>query len=157
MFNDSLQDISQVYIPFVPLILLLLIFIYPCILLVTSCKDQYSKFFAMNFEIKLIILQNASEIRASYTALKEGKVKLPIPSPQQNKEIQQFYQKIKNNHKIKNSKLTAPATNYCQMLQEISEVQRFEVSYMDIAEISTKGKITRYLDHFFKIKIHMVQ
>lgn len=83
---------------------------------------------------------NASEIRASYTALKEGKVKLPIPSPQQNKEIQQFYQKIKNNHKIKNSKLTAPATNYCQMLQEISEVQRFEVSYMDIAEISTKGQ-----------------
>lgn len=102
----------------------------------------------MNFEIKWNISQNASEIRASYTALKEGKVKLPIPSPQQNKEIQQFYQKIKNNHKIKNSKLTAPATNYCQMLQEISEVQRFEVSYMDIAEISTKGKITVIRDNF---------
>lgn len=110
----------------------------------------------MNFEIKWNISQNASEIRASYTALKEGKVKLPIPSPQQNKEIQQFYQKIKNNHKIKNSKLTAPATNYCQMLQEISEVQRFEVSYMDIAEISTKGKITDLRDKF-RIKIQRVQ
>ncbi|XP_062574436.1 RISC-loading complex subunit tarbp2-like [Saccostrea cucullata] len=83
---------------------------------------------------------NASELRASYTALKEGKTKVPIPSPQQNKEIQQFYQKIKNNNKIKNSKLTAPASNYCQMLQEISEVQRFEVSYMDIADISSKGQ-----------------
>nr|XP_022307308.1 RISC-loading complex subunit tarbp2-like [Crassostrea virginica] len=85
---------------------------------------------------------NASEIRSSYTTLKEGKVKLPIPSPQQNMEIQQFYQRIKNNYKVKvNSRLSsAPATNYCQMLQEVSEVQRFEVSYLDIAEVSSKGQ-----------------
>ncbi|XP_048754575.1 RISC-loading complex subunit tarbp2-like [Ostrea edulis] len=83
---------------------------------------------------------NASELRASYTALKEGKAKIPIPSAQENTEFQQFYQKIKNNQKIKSTKLTTPATNYCQMLQEISEVQRFEVTYMDIAEISAKGQ-----------------
>ena len=59
-------------------------------------------------------------------------------------EIQQFYQRIKNNYKVKvNSRLSsAPATNYCQMLQEVSEVQRFEVSYLDIAEVSSKGITT---------------
>ncbi len=30
--------------------------------------------------------------------------------------------------------LNAPATNYCQMLQEIAEGQRFEVLYTDIPE-----------------------
>ncbi|KAK3103697.1 hypothetical protein FSP39_021107 [Pinctada imbricata] len=83
----------------------------------------------------------ASEIRSSYTTLKEGKVKVPIPNAQQNKELQIFYQKVKkNNKKLKNSNLSAPATNYCQMLQEIAEVQRFEVSYIDIAEKSVSGQ-----------------
>lgn len=89
------------------------------------------------------ILLSATELRQSYTALKEGKKRVPIPNAKQNKEIQQFYQKIikadKKNGKIKNASLTAPATNYCQMLQEIAETQRFEVNYLDIEETSQSG------------------
>ena len=92
------------------------------------------------------LLQSATELRQSYTALKEGKKHVPIPAAKQNKEIQQFYQKIakgdKKNGKIKNASLTAPTTNYCQMLQEIAEVQRFEVSYLDIEEASHSGLLT---------------
>ena len=36
--------------------------------------------------------------------------------------------------------LNAPATNYCQMLQEIAEDQRFEVTYVDIQELNAAGK-----------------
>lgn len=34
-----------------------------------------------------------------------------------------------------------PPTNYCQMLQEIAEVQRFEVQYFDIKDDSAMGMI----------------
>lgn len=40
-----------------------------------------------------------------------------------------------------------PPTNYCQMLQEIAEVQRFEVQYFDIKDDSAAGK--RELGHIF--------
>ncbi|XP_021375211.1 RISC-loading complex subunit tarbp2-like [Mizuhopecten yessoensis] len=88
---------------------------------------------------------SSSELRASYTALKEGKKKIPVPNPQQTKEIQKFYEKIlksdnKTMQKLKKQPLNAPSTNYCQMLQEIAEVQRFEVSYMDIAEMSASAQ-----------------
>ncbi len=36
--------------------------------------------------------------------------------------------------------LNAPTTNFCQMLQEIAEEQRFEVTYVDIQETSNTGK-----------------
>jgi hypothetical protein len=36
--------------------------------------------------------------------------------------------------------LNTPNTNYCQMLQEIAEEQRFEVTYVDIPELSLSGK-----------------
>lgn len=89
------------------------------------------------------ILLSATELRQSYTALKEGKKRVPILAAKQNKEIQQFYQKIakgdKKNGKIKNASLTAPSTNYCQMLQEIAEAQRFEVNYLDLEEPSHSG------------------
>lgn len=39
--------------------------------------------------------------------------------------------------------LNAPATNYCQMLQEIAEAQRFEVVYTDIPELSAYGRSLR--------------
>ena len=99
--------------------------------------------------IKSLFFQSATELRQSYTALKEGKKRVPIPNAKQNKEIQQFYQKIikadKKNGKIKNASLTAPATNYCQMLQEIAEAQRFEVNYLDIDEISQSGRFVSAL------------
>lgn len=83
-------------------------------------------------------------LKASYTALKEGKVKVPVLSPKQNKEIQKFYQTVmkKSSKQLKNLQgkpLNAPATNYCQMLQEIAEAQRFEVLYTDIPELSAYG------------------
>ncbi|KAL3831264.1 hypothetical protein ACJMK2_023038 [Sinanodonta woodiana] len=84
------------------------------------------------------------EPKASYTALKEGSKKIPVANPKQTKEIQRFYQKmVKNaNKQIKNlqdKQLNLPSTNYCQMLQEIAEVQRFEVLYTDIPELSVSG------------------
>lgn len=83
-------------------------------------------------------------LKASYTALKEGKVKVAVLSPKQNKEIQKFYQTVmkKSSKQLKNLQgkpLNAPATNYCQMLQEIAEGQRFEVLYTDIPELTSFG------------------
>lgn len=83
-------------------------------------------------------------LKASYTSLKEGKVNLTVLSPKQNKEIQKFYQSIikKSSKQLKTLQerpLNAPATNYCQMLQEIAEAQRFEVLYTDIPELSAYG------------------
>ncbi|KAK3587847.1 hypothetical protein CHS0354_019717 [Potamilus streckersoni] len=85
------------------------------------------------------------EPKASYTALKEGLKKIPVANPKQTKEIQRFYQKmVKNaNKQLKNlqdKQLNLPSTNYCQMLQEIAEVQRFEVTYTDIPELSVSGQ-----------------
>lgn len=68
-----------------------------------------------------------------------------MPNPQQAKEIQKFCEKIlkgKGVQKIKKTPLNAPSTNYCQMIQEIAEVQRFEVSYMDITELSVSGRFS---------------
>ncbi|KAL5006542.1 hypothetical protein ScPMuIL_015348 [Solemya velum] len=83
--------------------------------------------------------------KSSYTALKEGKKKIPVASPQQTKEIQKFHAKImksgkKNLGLLHNAQLNAPATNYCQMLQQIAEVQRFEVIYTDIAELNVNSQ-----------------
>ncbi|XP_052246342.1 RISC-loading complex subunit tarbp2-like isoform X2 [Dreissena polymorpha] len=55
-----------------------------------------------------------------------------------------FYQTVmkKSSKQLKSLQgkpLNAPATNYCQMLQEIAEVQRFEVVYTDIPELSAYG------------------
>ncbi|XP_052805767.1 RISC-loading complex subunit tarbp2-like isoform X2 [Mya arenaria] len=55
-----------------------------------------------------------------------------------------FYQNVtkKSTKQLKNLQgkpLNAPATNYCQMLQEIAEAQRFEVVYTDIPELSAYG------------------
>ena len=37
--------------------------------------------------------------------------------------------------------LTSASLNYCQMLQEIAEEQRFEVTYVDIQEHSHSGEL----------------
>jgi len=38
-----------------------------------------------------IVWQNVEPLKASYTSLKDGKVKVPVLSPKQNKEIQVKY------------------------------------------------------------------
>ena len=58
--------------------------------------------------------------------------------------------------------LNAPATNYCQMLQEIAEAQRFEVLYTDIPELSAYGMLglsitlfpERLISRFYGVKYH---
>ncbi|KAJ8314389.1 hypothetical protein KUTeg_008950 [Tegillarca granosa] len=68
---------------------------------------------------------------------------IPVPTPQQAKQIRKFYERIMNGkqiNRLKKTPLNAPATNYCQMLQEIAEVERFEVGYIDIGELSTSGQ-----------------
>lgn len=87
-----------------------------------------------------------SDAHAAYTSLKEGK-RVQTLTPQASQKISQFYQGLKaktGNHlaalQVKEAKsLNTPSTNYCQMLQEIAEEQRFEVTYVDIPELSTAG------------------
>lgn len=69
--------------------------------------------------------------------------------------FQKFYQTVmkKSSKQLKNLQgkpLNAPATNYCQMLQEIAEAQRFEVLYTDIPELSAYGKIS-----FFQLQSNL--
>ena len=59
--------------------------------------------------------------------------------------FQKFYQSVikkpsKNLKSLHSKALNAPATNYCQTLQEIAEAQRFEVLYNDIPELNSYGK-----------------
>ncbi|ESP03182.1 hypothetical protein LOTGIDRAFT_199429 [Lottia gigantea] len=90
-------------------------------------------------------LQLSFEPQSAYTALKEGKRNIAVTTPQKAKEIQKFYQKIMKNggsrmKELHKNTLNIPNTNYCQMLQEIAEVQRFEVSYFDIKELNNSNQ-----------------
>lgn len=89
-------------------------------------------------------ISTVESLTTAYTSLKDGKVKVSVLSPTQNKEIQKFYQSIikKSSKQLKNLQgkpLNSPATNYCQILQEISEAQKFDVRYNDILEQSDSG------------------
>ncbi|ELU17807.1 hypothetical protein CAPTEDRAFT_171815 [Capitella teleta] len=86
-----------------------------------------------------------SDVRSSYSNLKDG-VKVATLNPQASQRISQFYQGMKartgkNLQALQQTKAlnTPGSTNYCQMLQEIAEEQRFEVTYVDIQEISVSG------------------
>lgn len=88
------------------------------------------------------LLSQTGESKFAYSALKDGKKKIPVLSPQQNKELQTFYKKtMKGCKTLQNKALNLPATNYRQMLQEIAEAQRFEVSYMDLPENNVSGEL----------------
>ena len=89
--------------------------------------------------------------KSSYSALKEGK-RIPTLTPQGSKQISQFYQQMKNSTgknlaALQGKALNAPSTNFCQMLQEIAEEQRFEVTYVDITELSYSGMYTKPSEH----------
>jgi RISC-loading complex subunit TARBP2 len=82
--------------------------------------------------------------KQAYTALKEGK-RITTLTPQASQQITQFYNSLKNSAgknlvSLQGKSLNAPSTNYCQMLQEIAEEQRFEVTYVDIQELSHSGQ-----------------
>ncbi|XP_074658906.1 protein Loquacious-like [Tubulanus polymorphus] len=81
------------------------------------------------------------DAKGSYTALKEGR-RIPTITPHASKQIGQFYAKMKNSNgkyliALHQKQLNTPASNYCQMLQEIAEEQRFEVTYVDLQEQTT--------------------
>jgi hypothetical protein len=63
-------------------------------------------------------------------------------TPQQSRELQLFYETIMQaaGKQLSSAGVPAPSSNYCQMLQDISEVRRFEIACFDISERSTTGK-----------------
>ncbi len=80
----------------------------------------------------------------TYTAMKEGK-RVPTLTPQASQKITQFYQAMKNAPgkslaALHSKPLNSSSSNYCQLLQEIAEEQRFEVTYVDIQEPSHSGQ-----------------
>ncbi|XP_059157087.1 RISC-loading complex subunit tarbp2-like [Physella acuta] len=80
--------------------------------------------------------------KSTFTGLKQSKGKAKTVNPQSALEIQRFYDKVMvaggKQARGQGQSLTPP-TNYCQMLQEIAEVQRFEVQYFDIKDDSSMG------------------
>ncbi|XP_064647289.1 RISC-loading complex subunit tarbp2-like isoform X2 [Lineus longissimus] len=82
--------------------------------------------------------------KGSYTALKEGK-RIPTITPGASKEIGKFYAKMKNAtgpilNALHTKPVTTPAANYCQMLQQLAEEQRFEVTYVDLQDPAPIGQ-----------------
>ncbi|CAG5118351.1 unnamed protein product [Candidula unifasciata] len=80
--------------------------------------------------------------KSSYTGLKQSKGKAKTVNTQSALEIQRFYEKVMvaGGKQVRGQGQTlTPPTNYCQMLQEIAEVQRFEVQYFDIKDDSVVG------------------
>jgi RISC-loading complex subunit TARBP2 len=89
-------------------------------------------------------LQHLHDSKGSYTALKEGK-RIPTITPGASKEIGKFYAKMKNAtgpvlNALHTKPVTTPAANYCQMLQQLAEEQRFEVTYVDLQDPAPHGK-----------------
>jgi RISC-loading complex subunit TARBP2 len=82
-------------------------------------------------------------MRATYSALKEGK-KVATLTPQASQSISQFYANLKSKTgkaliNLQTKAFNTPSSNFCQMLQEIAEEQRFEVTYVDIPDVSVSG------------------
>jgi len=80
--------------------------------------------------------------KTSYSSLKQMKSGKSPVSPQSALEIQKFYEKVMvaGGKSVRGPEQSlTPPTNYCQMLQEISEVQRFEVQYFDIKDDISLG------------------
>ncbi|PVD29467.1 hypothetical protein C0Q70_08718 [Pomacea canaliculata] len=73
-------------------------------------------------------------------SLEKGKPQVSS-TPQYSKDLQVFYEKVMkaSGKQLKSVGAPAPSSNFCQMLQEIAEVQRFEVSCFDIPECTTTG------------------
>ncbi|KAH9490988.1 RISC-loading complex subunit tarbp2 [Bulinus truncatus] len=80
--------------------------------------------------------------KSTYTGMKISKNKSKLVNRQSALEIQHFYEKVMaaGGKQVRGvSQPSTPPTNYCQMLQEIAEVQRFEVQYFDIKDDSAMG------------------
>ena len=84
-----------------------------------------------------------NDLSSSYAALKDNK-RISILTVQASQKITNFYQQMKGSMGKKLAALHSTPLNlqhnYCQMLKEIAEEQRFEVTYVDIKEPSAVGK-----------------
>ncbi|XP_013392191.1 RISC-loading complex subunit tarbp2-like [Lingula anatina] len=81
--------------------------------------------------------------KSAYADLKKGK-KIPTLTPFVSRKISSFYTQLKNAsgkklNRLHTTSLNTPASNFCQLLQEIAEEQCFEVTYVDLQELSYKG------------------
>jgi hypothetical protein len=90
-----------------------------------------------------------TDLSNSYTALRDNK-RIPSLTVQASQKITNFYQQMKGDNGKKLAALHSTPLNlqhnYCQMLKEIAEEQRFEVTYVDIKDVSATGMcITVYL------------
>ncbi|KAI0231756.1 RISC-loading complex subunit tarbp2 [Lamellibrachia satsuma] len=84
------------------------------------------------------------DVKSPYMSIKDGCKVAPL-NPQASHQISQFYQKLKTKGgkklvALQSLPLCSPATNCCQTLQEIAEEQTFEVTYVDIQEMSMAGQ-----------------
>lgn len=86
-----------------------------------------------------------SDLKATYQSLKEGKQRVATLTPQTSRQLGQFYQRLRGGAggpalgALQQPNTLLANTNYCQMLQEIAEEQRFEVSYIDVQEPANSG------------------
>ena len=87
----------------------------------------------------------------------KGVKRIPTLTPQDSQAIARFYQGLKYRTgktlaSLQVLALNISATNYCQMLQEIAEEQKFDVTYVDIQHLSFNGmyKISNLYDNSLK-------
>lgn len=78
-----------------------------------------------------------------YTSLKDGNIATLTPSHSQ--KVSQFHKNLKcstGRHlsNLQNTVLNSHNVNYVQLLSEIAQEQNFEVTYVDIEELSNAGK-----------------
>lgn len=88
--------------------------------------------------------QTYEEVRNTVISLKTG-CKIQTLSPKDSLEISHFYNGLKYRTgktlaSLQVLALNMPATNYCQMLQEIAEEQNFEAVYADIPHLTIAGQ-----------------
>ena len=96
------------------------------------------------FELfKVYVIFQPGDLSKSYSALKDNK-RIATLTPQASQKITNFYQQMKGDMGKKLAALHSTPLhmqrNYCQMLKEIAEEQRFEVTYVDIKDLSATGK-----------------
>jgi len=76
--------------------------------------------------------------------LKLGERKIETLTPEASQKINQFYLALKSKTgktlaSLQALSLNVPATNYCQMLEEIAEEQIFSVTYVDLPDLTFDG------------------
>lgn len=85
-----------------------------------------------------------------YEQLKSGP-QIPSLSPENGQKIARFFQDLKFKTgktlaSLQTLSLNVVSTNYCQMLQEVAEEQKFEVFYVDYKERTLNSLYITYIE-----------